>query len=381
MEAHREAAAKHQKVENCLSLQEELRMSNDFHNMNPKDTDEESGQGDSLKTEKQTKSRKTFPQTPTDFSEIETSSSGFSDETSNKATQTDEKPGSFLCTIADGGDCISIYDDARSIESRFRNRPEYRALFKEIFTVLKNAAEKKKENEALPLLDDHTPTKTVPKVPPVTPSNESSTDFPEESLPDDTQSIMSSTMSELSLSQAEQTPPTKPIQNPLPEEPVKENKEPVLKPYKREPLDSLPISVGVRKRSSSRKKKQFTERSDSPVTHIVGSPKITYSSRPTPGRKRREVKTSPPVETENAWNGHSLHFWARNVASPTPNNGKANFKCDNSLEFKPSTAYSDLHKLKRLELSYAEVLRKAEVKKPEQNRPRTSHHPASHRRY
>lgn len=91
------------------------------------------------------------------YSETETtSSSGFSDETSNKCTQTETFfTGSFLCTISDGDDCrFSIYDDASPVESRFRKTPEYRQLFREIFAVLKRAAEAKDEGERLPLLQD-----------------------------------------------------------------------------------------------------------------------------------------------------------------------------------------------------------------------------------
>lgn len=65
--------------------------------------------------------RKVTLQTPTDFSEAETSSSGFSDEISNKCTQTEE---TFLCTIADGEDKFSIYDEASPIDSRFRHCPK-----------------------------------------------------------------------------------------------------------------------------------------------------------------------------------------------------------------------------------------------------------------
>lgn len=65
--------------------------------------------------------RKVNLQTPTDFSEAETSSSGFSDEISNKCTQTEE---TFLCTIADGEDKFSIYDEASPIDSRFRHCPK-----------------------------------------------------------------------------------------------------------------------------------------------------------------------------------------------------------------------------------------------------------------
>lgn len=59
--------------------------------------------------------------TPTDFSEAETSSSGYSDEISNKCTQTEE---TFLCTIADGDDKFTIYDEASPIDSRFRHCPK-----------------------------------------------------------------------------------------------------------------------------------------------------------------------------------------------------------------------------------------------------------------
>lgn len=59
--------------------------------------------------------------TPTDFSEAETSSSGYSDEISNKCTQTEE---TFLCTIADGEDKFSIYDETSPIDSRFRHCPK-----------------------------------------------------------------------------------------------------------------------------------------------------------------------------------------------------------------------------------------------------------------
>ncbi|KAJ8947721.1 hypothetical protein NQ318_017982 [Aromia moschata] len=344
------------KQENCLSLQEEMQMSGDFNAASTKDTDEESGHGDSLRTEKQhKKTRKTFS-TPTDFSEAETSSSGFADETSNKCTQTEGRVGSFLCTIADGEDCkFSIYDDASPIDSRFRDRPEYRILFKEIFKVLKKAAENKDEGEELPLLDDaalYTPVKIVPTVPPVTPSNDQLPEFPD----DDTQSVLSSTMSELSISQNE---PTTVIENiiqaqnqpipepePEPEPEIADKQERVLKPLVRQPLEYLSVE----------------SEPTPPVTHIIGSPKINYSSRPNSGRRRREKNASTDVENNSPWNGNTLQFWssARNsVSSPTPSQGSTKF------EFKPSSASQDLNKLKKLDLSYAEVLRNADNKKRE----------------
>lgn len=349
----------HQRMTNKLSLQDELQISGDFHK---KDTDDESGHGGSQKTKQS--NRKNMARTPTDFSEAETSSSGFSDETSNKSTQTDGRPGSFLCTIADGDDMFSIYDDASPIESRFRNRPEYRNLFKEIFSVLKKAAKNKDENEELPLLDDRAPAESTPSVPPVTPANENLPDFPE-NFTDDTRSVLSSTMSEFSTNQNDPSVIENLEETPI--APKTEDKKPdmVLKPLVRQPLDYIAVSVNVRKRSSSRRKKNQGERSDSPATTIIGSPKVTYSNRPGSGRRRREFRNAG--DSEN-WNGNTMQFWSNNrnnVASPTPSQ-KA---LEQSFEFKPSTASQDLNKLKNLDLSYAEVL-KFPGKKREANRAR-----------
>ncbi|XP_050507226.1 cerebellar degeneration-related protein 2 [Diabrotica virgifera virgifera] len=340
-----------------ISRHEEMQMSGGFNSASTKDTDEESGHGDSLQHKK---TRKTFS-TPTDFSETETSSSGFQDETSNKCTQTEGRVGSFLCTIADGEDCkFSIYDDTSPIDSRFRDRPEYQNLFKEIFNVLKKAAENKDEGDDLPLLDDFTPVKLTPKVPPVTPSLDQLPDFPD----DDSQSVVSSTMSELSISQAE---PTTVIETliqsqgqPIPES-ESEADGMVLRPLVRQPLEY--ISVEVRKRSSSKRKNKYVERSDSPMTHIIGSPKINYSSRPNSGRRRRERSNHRNQEPEpNNWNGNTLQFYPtnRNLPSPTPSQGSTH-----KYEFKPSSASQDLHKLRKLDMSYAEVLRNADTKKRE----------------
>lgn len=360
MQKHNQAN-KQKPNSNSLSLQEEMQ------NTEVKDTDEESGHGSMVKTEQPTKNRK-VARTPTDFSETETSSSGFSDETSNKATQTDGRPGSFLCTIADGDDQFSIYDDASPIESRFRNRPEYRNLFKEIFSVLKKAAKNKDENEQLPLLDDHSPTKQAPKVPPVTPCTENLPDFPD-NLTDDTQSVMSSEFSTTALETNQQITSTPKVpsvatsQTPTKSEEIpiakteQSKPEYILKPLVRPQLEY--ISISSRKRSSSRRKKQYQERSDSPATIIGGSPKVTYLNRPASGRRRREFRSGP--EAEN-WNGNTVQFWSNNrsqVSSPTPSQKGY----DSTFEIKPSTASQDLHKLKNLDMSYAEVL-KYPSKKP-----------------
>ncbi|XP_063907688.1 cerebellar degeneration-related protein 2-like isoform X2 [Zophobas morio] len=348
LEVHRQPLRTSAKRNNGVSLQEELQMSGDFSITNTKDTDEESGV-DSLK-QVHPKARMTFSHTPTDFSEAETSSSGFSDETSNKYTQTDDRPGSFLCTIADGEDRFSIYNDASPISTRFKNQPEYQELFKEIFTVLKNTPEKTE----VPKIEEKTPPAIAPEeVSQIT------------ELDDDSQSVVSSTMSELSLSQNE---PTTIIENiiqaqnqPIPEAEVQEKPERVLKPLVRQPLEYL--SVEVRKRSSSRRKNKFADRSDSPVTHIIGSPKINYSSRPSSGRRRRDFKNP---ENDPTWNGNTIQFWSsnRNIASPTPSQGSGKF------EYRPSLASQELHKLKKLDLSYAEVVRKADNNKKQVARQR-----------
>ncbi|XP_026757609.2 cerebellar degeneration-related protein 2-like isoform X1 [Galleria mellonella] len=396
-----------------LSLQDELQTSGEYSQFNVKDTDEESGHGEEAQKDNkqqkkvETTSRKKIIQTP-DFSEAETSSSGFSDETSNKATQTErERPGSFLCTIADGEDYrFSIYDDVSPMDSRFRNRPEYRELFKEIFTILKKAAENKDEGEQLPLLDDT----TAGKVPPVTPATEE----PPGNFTDDTQSVLSSVMSEQSIPVSDITAPEtptlkedkeeKPITEPVTkpdivknnnkqdkleikpiveqstledikekevekEKEKKQEKERVLTPLVRQPLEYI---AATRKKSRHRNRKHSQDRqgADSPV--FPSPPKITYQK--SSSKKRRDyrpIEVSPLVKaTESEWNGSTMQFYNRNINSPTPSvsgrTGKIyqgwNPETD-SWDIKQSTASQEIHKLRKLELSYAEVLRNADKTK------------------
>lgn len=162
-----------------VSLQEELQMSGQFSSFNgcasSEDSDDETADvtGQRVAAAASGDGGTVAPPQRCKYSETETaSSSGFSDETSNKCTQTETFfTGSFLCTISDGDDCrFSIYDDASPVESRFRKTPEYRQLFREMFAVLKRAAEAKDEGEKLPLLQDDAP--AAPKVPPATPACE-----------------------------------------------------------------------------------------------------------------------------------------------------------------------------------------------------------------
>jgi hypothetical protein len=159
----------------CMSLRDELQLSGNFYDKKEM-TDSE------FEDEHDDKGRKL---TEMNSQKAVTSSPGSEENVLHKSTQTEvlaaSLPGSFLCKISDGNDCqFSIYDDASPVESRFRKTPEYRQLFKEIFAVLKRAAEAKDEGESLPLLDDrlpaYVPTRLdlfqLPKVPPVTPARE-----------------------------------------------------------------------------------------------------------------------------------------------------------------------------------------------------------------
>lgn len=349
------------------------------------------------------KSGKNSRRTPTDFSEAETSSSGFSDETSNKATQTDERRGFFLCSIGDGDDCkFSIYDDVSPVDSRFRNRPEYRELFKEIFAVLKKAAENKEEGDKLPLLDDTHP--TVNKVPPVTPANEELPDFG-----DDTQSIISSVVSEQSVAMSECITKTerKTAAKKHIIEMGQENKPPVLPtpgqtsanngatggngknltengrvltPLKREPTEYLAVTVGVKKKNRKKNRNLNLDRSDSPI--LPSPPRVYLAS----GKKRRDMRPfnvsatswSTPSSNPNVrpstlmnrplateWNGNSMVIYNRSAQSAAAS-GHTHNNCGGEMdmshvEFRPSTVSQDLHKLKKLDLSYAEVLRRADA--------------------
>lgn len=433
--------------------------SGDFSSLNTKFTDED---GNSKKDDQSSNGgrRKIGLRTPTDFSEAETTSSGFSDEISNKATQTDERPRNFLCTIADGEDCkFSIYEDQTVIDSRFRFSPSHRELFREIFGILKKAADNRDEGDQLPLLDDQNPVagaagaagKAAPKVPPVTPAAEE----PPSEFGDDTQSVISSAVSEQSFAMSECITKSerKKIekQNKYAEKhggggEQQENKPPVgvaalpdgriLTPYKRQPLDYLAVSVGVNKKKSRRRRNrggQDSDRADSPVSTTPSSPRAGGSSgkkgrtlyrpwnpnapqqtSPAAATSSNVVSTSSPNGTATAeWNGTSMTIYNRSMNSPTPssqhqprtpssgqsgvastsfcspagaagsavtrpaNHNRFADLADESgesiVQFKPSSASHDLHKLKKLDLSYAEVLRRADHCKQHAQRQRHHH--------
>lgn len=370
-----------------------------------------------------TNGRKTVLRTPTDFSEAETSSSGFADETSNKCTQTDE---TFLCSIANGEDQFSIYDDAATpaIDSRFRNRPEYRELFKEIFAILKKAAENKDKGDKFPLLDDSC--SPCFKVPPVTPAAEELPPFPDHSLADETESIMSSIVSEQSVAMSERITKQerKTIMDTVKKHIEKshsgatgslvnatggaaggqENKPPhiakqmledgrVLTPFKRQPLEYLAVSVNIRKKNRKKSRGSPLDRSESPLA-LPSPPRVFYAN--SQGKKRRDMRStllgttstmtgsqgsaggpsgsSTPAPSNMEWNGHSMTVYNRNMKgtaasaanTATDAAGKP-IKCVDAssstrrVEFKRTSAASqDLLMLKQLDLSYAQALRLTE---------------------
>lgn len=375
---------------NCMSLQEELEMSAEFNCFQNPSTEtelqQENGKSTMVTNSRRGKvenaGKKAFSATPTDFSEAETSSSGFSDETSNKATQTDGRPGSFLCSIADGEDCkFSIYDDNSPFESRFRKTPEYRQLFSEIFSVLKRAAEAKDEGENLPLLDeqtnnDNSANETLQH--PNSSGNLVNDDIPSETT-DDNQSIMSSVVSSV-VSEPPyrtQTPiTTKELTNdPTNNKNFNNKSERIQNGVSR--LDYISINVHVRKKNSAKKnaakKLTYNDRSKTPDLVPTTNPKIV-PAKPNSGGKRR-FRPLPVTEAEgtNVWNGstHQNNYHNHSNTKESPNTARkshryANRKIaeqhNNSFEYgeyKPSTASQEVAKLKRLELSYAEVLRNA----------------------
>lgn len=355
--------------------QEDAQTSGEFSSINTQKDDEES----LTKMLKNGGRRKLCLQTPTDFSETETTSSGFSDETSNKATQTEGGKELFLWTMANGEHCkISIGDDANLIESRFRQQPEYRQLFNEIFAILKKAAANKDEGEKLPLLDEK---QTVEEAaaPEEAPT---SVEYIAQDFTDETLSVVSSVASEQSVAMSERI--TKQEREDtyggkklhiVDKTGGQENKPPamesityegrVLTQLKRQPLDYMALSMGVRKKN--KKKNKNVERSDSPI--LSSSPRVVYSC----GKKRRDVRpfnpsalATPSVAVsanEGNWRGQSMTVYNRKLQmeSPvpprTPKNGDGS-----GVMFKQSAASQDLHKLKKLDLSYAEVVRRADGK-------------------
>ncbi|KAL1140128.1 hypothetical protein AAG570_000060 [Ranatra chinensis] len=348
---------------NCMSLQEELQMSGEFSTFHrEEDADSETDiavctVGTTGITASVTNTIGAGPGpkcTPTaDFSETETSS-GFSDETINKATQTEAHvpPGAFLCSISDGDDCkFSIYDEANAIDSRFRKTPEYRRLFREIFDVLKRAAEAKDEGETLPLLEDMTPIREqggAPsiKAPPVTPAHEHPPSH--EEVEQSQQSSSTKTPSA--------TPEISNKGNPNGDQgqaDQQETPQPIA-PQRRDILEHLSQGVGgPRKHHRSRRQKNVEF-----ATTLNG---VLVSTRASGRRKRDGSGGSRRSRGGGGDSGRSTPTAApehRRQQQQPRNNPWFN----REQQYQPpppivSSASQEVAKLKQLEKSYAEVLR------------------------
>uniref|UniRef100_A0A182Q426 Uncharacterized protein n=1 Tax=Anopheles farauti TaxID=69004 RepID=A0A182Q426_9DIPT len=382
-------------------------------------------------------------------SEAETASSGYSDEVSNKATQTDESPRNFLCTIADGKDWrFSIYEDESAIDSRFRFSPAHRELFREIFSVLRKAAENRDEGDQLPLLDDTKPVATAATaglpgrsgsnpVPPVTPANEeppSGFGVEEEYEQDDDQEtvsfVSSSAVSEQSFAMSEcitkserrriarqakaasryaEEEQSKPLagdgeqSQQQPQPPLDQNQS-----KQQSQLDFISVTVGVHKRKSRRR--SHRREAQQAATPGGTTPQTPTPPRPGSSRKHRpsfrpwnpERDGGPLGPTAETWNGNSMTIYNRSIAKPgqsganqptavppthpTPTTSRSRRSGDKKripsglrnryadlmddslgddvVQFQPSTASQHLHKLQKLDLSYAEVLRRTDCGHP-----------------
>ncbi|XP_017762362.1 PREDICTED: cerebellar degeneration-related protein 2-like isoform X2 [Eufriesea mexicana] len=367
----RSANRRKDSVPTPMSLQEELVMSGEFNSFQTPTSETEVQQepskpvsGNATRAKTEICGKKAFSATPTDFSEAETSSSGFSDETSNKASQTEGRPGSFLCSIADGEDCkFSIYDDNSPFESRFRKTPEYRYLFSEIFSVLKRAAEAKAEGEKLPLLNDSTSTTTSQAQ-----SSIFLQDVPSETT-DDNQSIVSSVFS---------STVSEPLYRQIPvssngiNEPQQNNE--VTHTHVRTGKNVIrneSLSINVRKKSSkknSNRKLTYDDRPTTPDVMPIANPRFV-PPKSNSGKKKKFRPIRNGDQNGSLSNGYNCVNKTKelpNFEKPLNNINSNTYtynshdQHNNSFEYKnykPSTASEEVARLKRLEMSYAEVLR------------------------
>ncbi|EDW66653.1 cerebellar degeneration-related protein 2 [Drosophila virilis] len=385
--------------DNSVQLSKEIHNAGESNRGQPEMLNMEANQATSTTADKNGKTVR--GRTSTEFSEAETSSSGFSDETSNKYTQTDERPGYFLCSISNGEECkLSIYDDVSPIDSHFQSRPEYRELFKEIFGVLKKAADNKEDGEKLKLSDEDSaqPNSSTGPMVDIPANEEFSVDFG-----DDTQSIISSVFSDQSFAMSEcvtklerktakkHINECKNQENRLSQtsstsiaqlsgagktdgtKTIEENGR-VLTPLKREPLEYLAVGVGIKKRNRRKNRSLHNNggRIESPLVQPspLAQPSPPHSAR----RTRKDFVPVPPemlatervfrrAQTDRAsteWNGSPMVIYNRNMsASRAKRTGRVIEV--NGVEFHPNTVSQEFHKLKRLDLSYAEVLRRADA--------------------
>lgn len=256
------------------------------------------------------------------------------------------------------------------MESRFRKTPEYRQLFREIFAVLKRAAEAKDEGEKLPLLDDFTPIcEEAPKVPPVTPAKE---DFPSH-IPDPEEELSQFTEDQsdvVSLDPSESfangtdhpcgsTPKVTAVSTSacdvsmISESPVKEPSSSSTEGKKptRDILEYLSSGVGNKKKSGSKKKSGVTAE---PAEVLGISAKVVYSNKVT--RRKKEVRMSDTVRQAP---DRSTWCIANSELTNTVDNQRHSTAWDSHF----TKAATQVATLKMLDKSYAEVLRQSGRKK------------------
>lgn len=201
---------------------------------------------------------------------------------------------------------------------------------------MKKAAENKDEGEKLPLLDDKPETSSVP---PVTPANEEPPCF------DDSQSIMSSAMSENSVAISECITKTERKKaKSHKKQAVKdeaENKPPsavqmvagkLVTPYNRVALDLMSLNAKKRaRRSRHRSKDKYAGGRDSSVTSMASNTSSILEvsneeesgdqstlTRNRKGRKHRELLQTISTLGQSDWNGDSMTVYNRNVARNNP---------------------------------------------------------------
>lgn len=353
------------------SLHDEILNSSDFSSFNTKYTTDDEKKPVTLRQK-----------SSTDFETDTTSSGIFEEETSTKATQTEESP-SLLFSIADGDACKFSLNMVSKVESRFKDQPKYQELFKEIFSVLKKAADNKEEGEKLPLLDEKDKVEVS--------DTSAGPDF-------DTQSVVSeSVMSENSVVSECVTKTERKKAKSHKKQAVKEELEfgppsavkmvagKLVTPYNRLALDLSALAAKKKaRRSSHRSKDKYAGGRDSSVCSNASSisNQATTSSaqndndpeetstlkRNKRGRRSRELLSYSTLGATE-WSGDSMTVYNRNSNNPS------NFYCrpggaDNSgeIEFKTSAASHELKKLKKLDMSYAEVLRRADRSARHRNR-------------
>ncbi|XP_060866318.1 cerebellar degeneration-related protein 2 isoform X2 [Metopolophium dirhodum] len=378
-----------------ISLHEELQMSGQFSSFNGNASDsDDSSDDDGMPTKG--RAAPSGGANNCKYSETETtSSSGFSDETSNKCTQTETFfTGSFLCTISDGDDCrFSIYDDASPVESRFRKTPEYRQLFREIFAVLKRAAEAKDEGERLPLLQDDdrgyegedgdgaddspsvgrsTASATAtPRVPPATPACEhnplmstieqSATDErrpatppPQQPLVDQQQPPQRAEHQQQRTEQQQQRPAVAEQEQQQQQQLLQQEPRPDAHRHRRDIIEELASTVKHKKHVRHRKTAAASQQSRD-ISHLLD---FKWTDQVTRRQPRSGSGDRPPSSHRSTWCAAPKDCAEASPAVAQPY---------------ASTASQEVAQLKLLEKSYAEVLRLRKVPPTSSNRPQSQH--------